>query len=269
YGHSWGPRLEHILRNALLTLLSRQARLEDVTRLLTSDTYRQRVLDKLADPVLHAFWTQEFEPMHERQRTEAIAPILNKVGQFVSSPLVRRVANARRSSIDIERIMNRGQILLVNVSQGTLGEYNRALLGAMLITRLQLAAMNRAYLPEAERRDFFLYIDEFQNFATTSFIKILSEARKYRLNLTLANQYIAQVPEEVRAAIFGNAGNLLSFTVGAHDAEHLSHEFGKLYTPEDLTELSRHEIIAKLMIDGEASRPFPAQTLPLANSHNH
>ena len=269
YGHSWGPRLEHILRNALLTLLSRQARLEDVTRLLTSDAYRQRVLDKLTDPVLHAFWTQEFEPMHERQRTEAIAPILNKVGQFVSSPLVRRVANARTSSIDIERIMNQGQILLVNVSQGKLGEDNAALLGAMLITRLQLAAMNRAYLPEAERRDFFLYIDEFQNFATTSFIKILSEARKYRLNLTLANQYIAQVPEEVRAAIFGNAGNLLSFTVGAEDAGLLSREFSKLYTPEDLTELARHQVVAKLMIDGESVRPFPAQTLPLANSHNH
>jgi len=219
--------------------------------------------------VLRAFWTQEFEPMHERQRAEAIAPILNKIGQFVSSPLVRRVANARTSSIDIEQIMNRGQILLVNVSQGKLGEDNAALLGAMLITRLQLAAMNRAYLPEAERRDFFLYIDEFQNFATTSFIKILSEARKYRLNLTLANQYIAQVPEEVRAAIFGNAGNLLSFTVGAEDAGLLSREFGKLYPPEDLTELARHQVIAKLMIDGEAARPFPAQTLSLAHSRNH
>src|SRR5690606_23278192 len=201
-----------------------------------------------------------------QKHTEAIAPILNKVGQFVSSPLVRRVANAGTSSIDIERIMNRGQILLVNVSQGKLGEDNAALLGAMLITRLQLAAMNRAYQPEAERRDFFLYIDEFQNFATTSFIKILSEARKYRLNLTLANQYIAQVPAEVRAAIFGNAGNLLSFTVGAEDAGLLSREFSKLYTPVDLTEMTRHQAIAKLMFDGEVARPFPAQTLPLANS---
>jgi len=268
YGHSWGPRLEHILRNALLTLLSRQARLEDITRLLTSDGYRQRVLDQLTDPVLRAFWTQEFEPMHARQRTEAIAPILNKVGQFVSSPLVRRVANARTSSIDLERIMNRGQILLVNVSQGKLGEDNAALLGAMLITRIQLAAMNRAYQPEAARRDFFLYIDEFQNFATTSFVKILSEARKYRLNLTLANQYIAQVPEEVRAAIFGNVGNLQSFTVGAEDAGLLTREFGRLYTPEDLTELGRHQVIARLMIDGQAARPFPAQTLPLASSRN-
>jgi hypothetical protein len=268
YGHSWGPRLEHILRNALLTLLSRQARLEDITRLLTSDAYRQRVLDRLTDPVLRAFWTQEFEPMHARQRTEAIAPILNKVGQFVSSPLVRRVANARTSSIDLERIMNRGHILLVNVSQGKLGEDNAALLGAMLITRIQLAAMNRAYQPELERRDFFLYIDEFQNFATTSFIKILSEARKYHLNLTLANQYLAQVPEDVRAAIFGNAGNLLSFTVGAEDAGLLAREFNKLYTPEDLTELGRHQVIARLMIDGEAARPFPTQTLPLASSRN-
>lgn len=268
YGHSWGPRLEHILRNALLTLLSRRARLEDVTRLLTSDSYRQQVLVGLADPVLRAFWTQEFEPMHERQRTEAIAPILNKVGQFVSSPLVRRVANARTSSIDIERVMSRGHILLVNVSQGKLGEDNAALLGAMLITRLQLAAMNRVYQPEAERRDFFLYIDEFQNFATTSFIKILSEARKYRLNLTLANQYIAQVPEEVRAAIFGNAGNLLSFTVGAEDAGLLARELSNLYAPEDLTELGRYQVLCKLMIDGEAARPFPARTLPLAKSRN-
>ena len=268
YGHSWGPRLEHILRNALLTLLSRQARLEDVTRLLTSDSYRQQVLVRLADPVLRAFWLDEFEPMHERQRTEAIAPILNKVGQFVSSPLVRRVANARTSSIDIERVMSRGHILLINVSQGKLGEDNAALLGAMLITRLQLAAMNRVYQAEAERRDFFLYIDEFQNFATTSFIKILSEARKYRLNLTLANQYIAQVPEEVRAAIFGNAGNLLSFTVGAEDAGLLSRELSNLYAPEDLTELGRYQVLCKLMIRSEAARPFPAQTLPLASSRN-
>jgi len=164
--------------------------------------------------------------------------------------------------------MNRGHILLVNVSQGKLGEDNAALLGAMLITRIQLAAMNRAYQPESKRRDFFLYIDEFQNFATTSFVKILSEARKYRLNLTLANQYLAQVPEDVRAAIFGNAGSLLSFTVGAEDAGLLTREFGSLYTPEDLTELGRHQVIARLMIDGEAVRPFPAQTLPLANSRN-
>lgn len=266
YSHSWGPRLEHILRSTLLTLLSRHARLEDVLRLLTDEHYRQRVVDKLDDPVLAAFWRHEFEGMHERQRAEAIAPILNKIGQFVTSPLVRRVANARHSSIDIEDILNEGKILLVNVSQGKLGEDNAALLGAMLITRLQLAAMNRVYLPEGQRRDFFLYIDEFQNFATTSFIKILSEARKYRLNLVLANQYIAQVPPEVREAILGNAGSLVSFTLGAHDAAVLRREFGDLYSEEDLVSLGRYQVICKLTVQGEVTRPFPAHTLPLAKT---
>lgn len=266
YSHSWGPRLEHILRSTLLTLLSRHARLEDVLRLLTDEHYRQRVVDKLDDPVLAAFWRHEFEGMHERQRAEAIAPILNKIGQFVTSPLVRRVANARHSSIDIEDILNEGKILLVNVSQGKLGEDNAALLGAMLITRLQLAAMNRVYLPEGQRRDFFLYIDEFQNFATTSFIKILSEARKYRLNLVLANQYIAQVPPEVREAILGNAGSLVSFTLGAHDAAVLRREFGDLYAEEDLVSLGRYQVICKLTVQGEVTRPFPAHTLPLAKT---
>ncbi len=268
YGHSWGPRLEHILRNALLTLLSRQAKLEDVIHLLTNESFRQRVLDKLEDPVLRSFWRNEFEGMHERQRTEAIAPVLNKIGQFVSSPLVRRVANAEHSSIDIDTIMNERKILLVNVSQGKLGEDNAALLGAMLITKLQLAAMNRVYQSEDARPDFFLYIDEFQNFATTSFIKILSEARKYRLNLVLANQYIAQIPMDVRAAIFGNAGNLASFTVGAQDAALLQQEFSNLYTPEDLVGLGRYQVICKLMIQNEVSPPFPAQTLPLAAVRN-
>lgn len=268
YGHSWGPRLEHILRNALLTLLSRQAKLEDVIRLLTDESYRQRVLDKLEDPVLRAFWRDEYEGMHDRQRAEAIAPVLNKIGQFVSSPLVRRVANAQKSSIDIDDIMNRRKILLVNVSQGKLGEDNAALLGAMLITKLQLAAMNRVYQPEDQRPDFFLYIDEFQNFATDSFIKILSEARKYRLNLVLANQYIAQLPPDVRAAIFGNAGNLFSFTVGAQDAALLQREFSNLYMPDDLVGLGRYQVICKLMIRSQVSAPFPARTLPLAATRN-
>lgn len=268
YGFSWGPRLEYILRNTLLTLLSQQAKLDDIVRLLTDERYRARIVEQLEDPILKSFWLYEFEKMHDRQRTEAVAPILNKVGQFVTSPLIRRVVNAKKSSIDIEEIMNEGKILLVNVSQGKLGEDNASLLGAMIITQLQLAAMNRVYLPEEQRRDFFLYIDEFQNFATTAFIKILSEARKYRLNLVLANQYIAQVPEEVRSAIFGNAGNLLSFTVGAEDANLLQQEFGNLYSQEDLVSLGRYQIIAKLMINNANSRPFPAHTLPLAASSN-
>ncbi len=268
YAKSWGPRLEYILRNTLLTLLDRQAKLEDVLRLLTDERYREKVVSEMDDQVLKNFWLAEFNQMQPKLRTESISPILNKVGQFVTSPLIRNVVNTTTSSFDIEEIMNQGKILLVNVSQGKLGEDNAALLGAMIITKIQLAAMNRVYLPEEQRRDFYLYIDEFQNFATTSFIKILSEARKYRLNLILANQYIAQIPEEVRAAIFGNAGNLISFIVGADDATHLQKEFNGKYTQEDLVSLGRYQIICKLLIDGQVSQPFPATTLPLAGSTN-
>lgn len=268
YANSWGPRLEYILRNALLTLLSKNAKLEDVLRILTDAKYRERVVAELDDQVLKNFWEAEFNTMQERLRTEAVSPILNKVGQFVTSPLIRNVVNTNTSSFDIEEVMNQGKILLVNVSQGKLGEDNMALLGAMIITKIQLAAMNRVYMNEADRRDFYLYIDEFQNFATTSFIKILSEARKYRLNLILANQYMAQIPEEVKAAIFGNAGSMMSFILGAGDAEYMQKEFGGKYTQEDLVSLGRYKIVTKLMIDGQVSHPFPADTLALAASSN-
>ncbi|MEP7166761.1 MAG: type IV secretion system DNA-binding domain-containing protein [Candidatus Woesebacteria bacterium] len=268
YANSWGPRLEYILRNTLLTLLSREAKLEDVLKMLTNEKYRDRVVAELQDEVLKNFWEKEFNPMQERLRTEAISPILNKVGQFVTSPIIRDVVNVQHSSINIEDIMDQGKILLINVSQGKLGEDNAALLGAMLITKIQLAAMNRVYKAEADRKDFYLYIDEFQNFATTSFIKILSEARKYRLNLILANQYMEQIPPEVKSAIFGNAGTIASFILGAADAAQLQQEYGNMYTQDDLVSLSRYQIITKLMIDGTVSRPFPATTLSLAASKN-
>jgi type IV secretory pathway TraG/TraD family ATPase VirD4 len=242
--------------------------LEDVLRILTDAKYRERVVATLDDQVLKNFWEAEFNTMQERLRTEAISPILNKVGQFVTSPLIRNVVNTNSSSFDIETVMNEGKILLVNVSQGKLGEDNMALLGAMIITKIQLAAMNRVYIKEEDRRDFYLYIDEFQNFATTSFIKILSEARKYRLNLILANQYMAQIPEEVKDAIFGNAGSMVSFIMGANDADYMQKEFGGKYTQEDLVSLGRYQTIMKLMIDGQVSHPFPANTLSLASSSN-
>ena len=268
YANSWGPRLEYILRNALLTLLDRNAKLEDVIRILTDAKYREKIVDQLDDKVLKNFWIAEYNTMQDRLRSESISPILNKVGQFVTSPLVRQVVNTNASSFDIENIMNEGKILLVNVSQGKLGEDNMALLGAMIITKIQLAAMNRVYLPEEQRRDFYLYIDEFQNFATTSFIKILSEARKYRLSLILANQYMAQLPDEIKSAIFGNAASMMSFILGAQDAEWMQKEFGGKYTQEDLVSLGRYQIITKLMVDGQVSHPFPAVTLPLAASRN-
>lgn len=268
YANSWGPRLEYILRNTLLTLLSQNAKLEDILRMLTDQKYRRRVVESMDDLVLKNFWQEEFERMQDKQRTEAISPILNKVGQFVTSPLIRNVVNTNQSSFSIEDAMNNGQIILMNLSQGKLGEDNTALLGAMLITKIQLAAMNRVYIPEEERRDFHLYIDEFQNFATSSFIKILSEARKYRLSLILANQYIAQIPDEIKAAIFGNVGSMASFILGAQDADWMMKEFGNKYSQEDLVSLGRYQIIVKLMIDNHMSQPFPAETLGLASSFN-
>lgn len=269
YAYSWGPRLEYILRNSLLTLLKTdQARLSDILNLLTNPKFRAKIVDELDDPILKSFWVDEYDKMQERQRTESIASILNKVGQFVSSPLVRNIVNARKSSFSIEEAMNEGKIILVNLSQGKLGEDNATLLGSMLITKIQLAAMGRVAIPEEERKDFYLYVDEFQNFATESFTKILSEARKYRLNLILANQYIAQIPEEVQKAIFGNCGSMVSFVMGADDAAVFSKEFGEKYSHEDLVSLGRYQIINRLSINNIVSKPFPALTLPLASSSN-
>ena len=269
YSYSWGPRLEYILRNTLLTLTQvPNATLVDVVRILTHKNYRMGVVEKLTDQVLQDFWTKEFEKMPDRLREEAINPILNKVGQFVSSPLIRGIIGQPHSTIDLEQIMNEGKILIVNLSQGRLGEDNSALLGAMIITKLQLAAMNRVNVPEEQRRDFYLYVDEFQNFATDSFIKILSEARKYRLNLCLANQYMAQIAEPVQKAILGNAGTLIAFLLGAEDAFILEKEFGEIFTQKNLVGLSNFQVIIKLAIDNLTSRPFFAYTLPLPKSVN-
>ena len=269
YSFSWGPRLEHILRNTLLTLVKTPGNtLVDIPRILTDRNFRQKILEKLNDPVLLNFWQREFEKMPDRFQQEAIAPILNKVGQFVSSTSIRNIIGQPRSTVDLEKIMNEGKILILNLSQGRLGEDNSALLGAMIITKLQLAAMNRVDIPEEQRKDFYLYVDEFQNFATNSFIKILSEARKYRLNLCLANQYMAQIDEPVQKAIFGNAGSLISFAVGAEDAFILEKEFGSIFTQKNLVSLSNFQIVLKLTIDNLASRPFFAYTLPLPKSKN-
>ena len=269
FGFSWGPRLEYILRNTLLTLAEVEgSTLVDVPSLLTNKNFRKKIIDKIHDPVQKDFWLNEFEKMPDRLQKEAISPILNKVGQFVASPLIRRIIGSPKSAIQIEQMMNEGKVLLANLSQGRLGEDNANLLGAMLITKLQLAAMRRVDMPEEARRDFYLYVDEFQNFATTSFIKILSEARKYRLNITLANQYMAQIPEDVQKAILGNAGTIISFAVGAEDAEILHKEFAEVFSQNDLVNLSNFQIAIKLMIDGHASRPFLAHTLPLPVSRN-
>lgn len=269
YHLSWGPRLEYILRNTILTLTNvPNSTLLQVPELLTNEVYRARIVEKMSDQVLKNFWLNEFAKMSPQMRSEAVSPILNKVGQFLSSQTIRNIVGSSESTVDLENMMNEGKIVLVNLSQGKLGEDSSALLGAMIITKIQLAAMNRVYLEENSRRDFYLYVDEFQNFATTSFIKILSEARKYRLDLTLANQYIGQIDEDVQKAIFGNAGSIVSFGVGASDARILSREFGEKYEEGELVGLGNYETVLKLSIDNQTTNPFSAKTLPLPRSRN-
>lgn len=269
YGDSWGPRLEYILRNVIFTLLDVEgATLTDVLRILGDPGYRKIAVEQITDPVIRDFWDKEFARMPDSLKAEAVSPIQNKVGQFVSSKMIRNIIGSPKSTINLEEIMNEGKILILNLSQGKLGEDNAALLGAMIITQIQLAAMNRSFMKEEERKDFFLYVDEFQNFATTSFIKILSEARKYRLCLTLANQYMGQLEEEMQNGIFGNVGTLTSFVLGGLDAELMSKEFAELYTPNDLVSLGKYEIVLKISIDGMTSAPFPAKTLPLPSLKN-
>ena len=269
YSHSWGPRMEHILRNTLLTLTARdESTLGDVIRILTDKNFRRDIVDKLDDKNLINFWNREFETMSANMQQEAISPILNKVGQFVSSPLIRRVIGYRWSRVKIEDIMNNGKILLVDLSSGKIGEDNSALLGAMIITQIQLAAMNRSFIPERERKSFYLYVDEFQNFATQSFIRILSEARKFKLNLTVANRYMAQLDQEIQDAILGNVGTLMTFIVGAQDAQVLDKEFGKDFDVDDLVSLGKYQILIKMSINDRTSNPFSASTLPLPSCNN-
>ncbi len=263
WADSWGPRLEYILRNAILGLLEYPgATLLGVTRILVDKKYRNRVVEKITDPVVKSFWVDEFSKWNERVLQEVISPIQNKVGQFLSSSLIRNIVGQTKSSFDIREIMDNKKILILNLSKGRIGEDNSALIGAMMITKIQLAAMARVDMPENERNDFYLYVDEFQNFATESFANILSEARKYRLNLTLANQYITQVEERVRDAIFGNAGTIISFRVGAMDSEFLEKEFFPIFTANDLVNLPKFHVYLKLMIDGIAGDAFSASTLP-------
>jgi hypothetical protein len=265
----WSARMEYILRNSFMTLSEvPNSTLADVLSILADPGYRKKVVEKITDASLKNFWQDEYDKMPERLQKEAIAPIQNKVGQFVTSPLIRSVIGHPKSTISIDDLMNQGKILLANLSQGRLGEDNAALLGATLIAKFQLAAMHRVDTPENERRDFYLYVDEFQNFATQSFIKILSEARKYRLNLMLANQYMAQIPEDVQKAILGNAGTIITFAAGANDAAILFKEFAEVFTQNDLVNLSNFQIALKLTIDGHSTRPFLAHTLPLPKSVN-
>ncbi len=259
----WSARMEYILNNAILALLEYPgSTLLGINRMLADPAYRQKVVEKITDPMSKAFWVQEYARYTQRYEVEATAAIQNKVGQFVSAPLIRNIIGQVSSKIDMREIMDNKKILIVNLSKGRIGEDNSMLLGALLITKLQLAAMSRVDVPEEQRQDFFLYVDEFQNFATESFATILSEARKYRLDLILGHQYITQMTEEVRDAVFGNVGTLVVFRIGAEDAEFLEKEFDPEFLANDLVNSTKYNIYLKLMIDGLAGRAFSAQTLP-------
>ncbi|MBD3327735.1 type IV secretion system DNA-binding domain-containing protein [Candidatus Peregrinibacteria bacterium] len=263
YAESWGPRLEHILRNTILSLLEYPGTtMLGIPRILQDKEFRKKVVRKITDPIVKSFWENEFEKMEPRQRVEAISPILNKVGQFLSSPIIRNILGQPKSAIDLRFAMDKKKIVIVNLSKGKIGEDNSSLLGAMMITKFQLDAMTRANIPEKDREDFYLYVDEFQNFATDSFATILSEARKYRLNLTMANQYIAQMKDEVKDAVFGNVGSILGFQVGYDDADYLSQQFGEEVLPPDMVSLSKYSAYTKLLIDGMPSKTFSLNTLP-------
>ena len=266
FGTSWGPRLQYILTNTAATALEAQGTtLLAVLRMLTDNAYRKFILKQVNDPILYKFWTEEFAQMAQNPRllAEAVAPIQNKVGRFVSSAVTRNIIGQVKSTIDLREIMDNRKILLVNLAQGRLGEETASLLGGMIITRLQATAMERVDMPESERKDFFLYVDEFQNFATDSFAKILSEARKYHLNLTMTNQYIDQLPLTVRQAIFGNVGTLGSFVVSQGDASILEKEFAPVVSSDDLVSLDSHAMYIKLCIDGMTSVPFSGRSLPV------
>ncbi|MDQ5971659.1 MAG: hypothetical protein QG566_605 [Patescibacteria group bacterium] len=267
WANAWSSRMEYILNNAILALLDTPGTtLLGIPRMLVDKDYRQMVIGNLKDPVVKAFWVHEYEQWRDQFRNEAIAPIQNKVGQFLSTSIIRNVVGQPKSTINIFDIMNEGKIFLVNVSKGRVGEDNSALLGGMIITKIQLATMERVRIPENDRKDFYLYVDEFQNFATDAFANILSEARKYRLNLIIAHQYTAQLETKestaVRDAVFGNVGTMVIFRVGADDAEFLEKEFEPEFMAQDLVNLPNYHVYLKLMIDGITSRPFSATTLP-------
>lgn len=266
FGDSWGPRLQYILTNTIATALEAQGTtLLAVIRLLMDQNYRKFILKQVDDPILYKFWTEEFAQMAQNSKllSESVSPIQNKVGRFISSAVTRNIIGQVKSTIDLREIMDNQKILLVNLAQGRLGEETASLLGGMIITRLQATAMERVDIPEEERKDFFLYVDEFQNFATESFAKILSEARKYKLNLTMTNQYIDQLPLTVRQAIFGNVGTLGSFVVSQGDASILEKEFAPVVASDDLVSLDAYALYIKLCIDGMTSIPFSAKSLPV------
>ena len=260
---SWGARMEHILRHVILALLEeRHATMADIQRLLTDKIYRKTVAGRLANPQVKAFWQKEYENYSYRYRAEAIAPIQNKIGAYLADPNLTRMLTQPEEPLRLRRVMDEGQVLLVNLSKGEIGEDSSNLLGGILVTAIGLAAFSRADTPPASRRRFFVYVDEFQNFSTLSFANMVSELRKFGVGLVLAHQYLEQLETEVRAAVIGNAGTLITFRLGAEDAVFIAKELAPRFSANDLLHLPNRHVYVRLAIGGEPSRPFSATTLP-------
>jgi hypothetical protein len=260
---SWGPRLEYILYNAVSALLDcKNSTLLGVNRMLMDEKYRARIIRQIKDPFIRSFWAEEYAGYDERFKREAIAPIQNKLGQFLLNPVIRNILGQVKTKVSIPGIMDNERLFIANLSKGRIGEDKANLLGSLLVTQFQLGAMERSNIPEDERRDFYLFIDEFQNFSTDTFASILAEARKYRLCLILSHQYIDQLSLPVRQAVFGNVGTIITFRIGHTDAEVMEKEFGKTFSVNMLADLTRHEAVVKLLEDGNNKMPFLAKMFP-------
>lgn len=262
FGNNWTNRLEHVLRYTTLALLdSPNTTVLSILKMLSDKNYRQKIVSRIQDSVIKNFWVNEFAAWSEKFDNEAIMPILNKVGQFVSTALIRNIVGQTQNKVDIAKIMNEGKILLMRISKGNLGEENAALIGSMVITKIQQAAMARTTIPEEQRRDFYLYCDEFQYFATDTFAEILSEARKYHLNLTMAHQYMGQLSHIIRTTAFGNVGTIINFRVGAEDAAILENEYTPVFKVRDIINLGVREFYIKMSVDGELRDAFSGRTI--------
>lgn len=260
-----GPMFEHNMRNVMLTLMAdseNPGTITEIPRMFTDPEYQKYKLSRVEDPVVRDFWEKEMAKTTEFHKSEMLGYLISKVGQFVENTMMRNIIGQQHSAFNLREIMDSGKILLVNLSKGKTGEINSSLLGLIIVSKIQMASMSRTNIPESERRDFYLYIDEFQNFTTDSIMTILSEARKYRLNLTLANQYIAQLPEAIRDAVFGNVGTLISFRIGPQDAEFVEKQTEPVFFAHDLINLERFNTYIKLTINGTPTRAFSMQTLP-------
>lgn len=261
---AWGVNMEHILRNALLALLEIPgSTLPDILRLLDNKSFRSSVAARLANEPVKRFWLQEYERYSFQKKSDGAGPILNKVGAFLADPTIFKILTAPEEDLHFRQIMDQGGVLLVNLAKGQIGEDAAGLLGGLLVTTLGLAAFTRQDTPEPDRRDFFLYLDEFQNFTTQSMANMTSELRKYHVGLVLAHQYLFQLDPAVREAVLGNAGTMISFRLGAHDASYMAAEFQPEFTQLDFLRLPNYDIYIRLMIDGMPSPPFSATTLPL------